>query len=255
MFARLIFRRNFLPFENIYCRVLLSSVSKNYICDSSIIESYRTNEKLKAIIDQQEHKFYYYVDKNLQQQLPPSVFKQISSNSNLPENAQYLTNATSENQNDKSSNTISLHEFLQVTHWNDRTKSTFPGRINLEILSIRYGYVLSQIIVHHELMSVDGYLHGGAIVTLADATCGFGGLVSLPLGATTLTTIELKTNFLGKGKPSAVLNCEAKLLHGGKTTQIWDAQVIDLKTKKLIAIFRCTQLIIYPESSEKKIKS
>ncbi|CAF3350856.1 unnamed protein product, partial [Rotaria sp. Silwood2] len=139
-----------------------------------------------------------------------------------------------------------------VAHWNDRTKGKFPGRINLEILSIRHGYVLSQLIVHDELLSVDDYLHGGAIVTLADATCGYGGLASLPSGASTLTTIELKTNFLGKGKSSTVLKCEAKLIHGGKTTQIWDAQMRDLKTKKLIAIFRCTQLIIYPESSKEK---
>ncbi|CAF1349792.1 unnamed protein product [Rotaria sordida] len=252
MFARLVFKKNFLSFQNIYCRVLLSFLSKNYICDSSIIESYRTNEKLKAIIDRQEHKFYYYVDKNLQQQLPPSVFKQISSNSNLPENSQYLTNSTSQNQSNNSSNTISLHEFFQVTYWNDRIKGTYPNLIGLEFLSIRYGYVSSQLIVCDKLLSVDGFLHGGAIVGLADATCGCGCLASLPSGATTLTTIELKTNFLGKGKSSNVLKCEAKLIHGGKTTQIWDAQITDLKTKKLIAIFRCTELLVYSESSEKK---
>ena len=69
---------------------LLSSISKNYICDSSVIEAYQTNEKLKSIIDRQEHQFYYQPDKQNKSQ-PPTVFKPISAGSQLPENPQYLT--------------------------------------------------------------------------------------------------------------------------------------------------------------------
>lgn len=69
---------------------LLSSFSKNYICDSTVIEAYQTNEKLKSIIDRQEHQFYYQTDKQIKQQ-PPSVFKQITDNSQPSENLHYLT--------------------------------------------------------------------------------------------------------------------------------------------------------------------
>jgi hypothetical protein len=74
-----------LPFSR-----LLSYLSKNYICDSSVIDAYQTNEKLKSIIDQQEHQFYYHPDKQLKQQ-PPSIFKQIPIGSHPPENPHYLT--------------------------------------------------------------------------------------------------------------------------------------------------------------------
>jgi acyl-coenzyme A thioesterase PaaI-like protein len=50
---------------------------------------------------------------------------------------------------------------------------------------------------------------------------------------------------MGTVKPPAVVTCEARLVHGGKTTQVWDAVVKDSEKNKLIAIFRCTQLIIY----------
>jgi hypothetical protein len=83
MFSRLIINKNLL-----FSR-LLSTLSKNYICDSSVIEVYQTNEKFKSIIDRQEHQFYYHVDKQLKQ--PPSIFKQIPVGSNPPENARYLT--------------------------------------------------------------------------------------------------------------------------------------------------------------------
>ena len=57
--------------------------------------------------------------------------------------------------------------------------------------------------------------------------------------------MEVKTNFMGTVKPPAVITCEARLLHGGKTTQVWDAHVKNTEKKKIIAVFRCTQLIIY----------
>jgi acyl-coenzyme A thioesterase PaaI-like protein len=37
----------------------------------------------------------------------------------------------------------------------------------------------------------------------------------------------------------------AKALHLGKTTQVWDAVVMHRESGKTIALFRCTQLIIY----------
>ncbi|MBV8134965.1 MAG: PaaI family thioesterase, partial [Deltaproteobacteria bacterium] len=33
---------------------------------------------------------------------------------------------------------------------------------------------------------------------------------------------------------------------GGRTTQVWDATVITLETGKTLALFRCTQLVLYP---------
>jgi acyl-coenzyme A thioesterase PaaI-like protein len=41
--------------------------------------------------------------------------------------------------------------------------------------------------------------------------------------------------------------CEAKLVHGGRNTQVWDAEVKDEVTGKTIALFRCTQMILYPK--------
>ena len=89
MFSRVIIKKTIPFFQQTYCR-LLSSFSKNYICDSSVIEAYQTNQKLKSIIDRQEHQFYYHVNDKTKQE-PPSAFKQLSIDSQLPENSYYLT--------------------------------------------------------------------------------------------------------------------------------------------------------------------
>ena len=58
----------------------------------SVIEAYQKNQKLKEIIDRQEHQYYFHDDTktNQQQQEIPAVFKQISARSQLPEKVQHL---------------------------------------------------------------------------------------------------------------------------------------------------------------------
>lgn len=100
-----------------------------------------------------------------------------------------------------------------------------------------------QVGPHH--LAPNGYLHAGSIVTLADTLCGIGCQLSLPDGAMTFTTIELKTNFLSTSIDGLVKGA-AHQVHGGRTTQVWDASIFSESTGKKMAEFRCTQLIIYP---------
>jgi len=89
-------------------------------------------------------------------------------------------------------------------------------------------------------------LHAGSIVTLADTTCGYGCYANLPEGATGFTTIELKSNHLGTAREGTIVS-RATPVHLGKTTQVWDAVVTHKETSRTIALFRCTQLVLYPK--------
>ncbi len=107
---------------------------------------------------------------------------------------------------------------------------------------------MSRLDLRAELMAPNGYLHAATIIALADTSCGYGTFVGLPEDAEGFTTIELKSNFLGT-KHEGVIECEAKLAHGGGTTQVWDATVTDADSGKTMALFRCTQMILYPRES------
>jgi acyl-coenzyme A thioesterase PaaI-like protein len=47
---------------------------------------------------------------------------------------------------------------------------------------------------------------------------------------------------------SGAVACVAEKLHGGRTTQVWDATLTNEETGKLLAAFRCTQIILYPRA-------
>jgi 1,4-dihydroxy-2-naphthoyl-CoA hydrolase len=95
--------------------------------------------------------------------------------------------------------------------------------------------------VQQKLLAPNGYLHAASVIALADSACGFGTYFDLP-EAFGFTTIELKSNFLGTSK-SGVLTCEARRMHHGKSTQVWDATV-HAEQERTIALFRCTQMIL-----------
>jgi 1,4-dihydroxy-2-naphthoyl-CoA hydrolase len=128
---------------------------------------------------------------------------------------------------------------------NERGIGRLPGLIGLEVLEAEEGRLATRLELRDELLAPNGYLHAATIVALADTSCGYGTFVSLPEGAEGFTTVELKTNFLGT-KRAGVITCEAHLAHGGRTTQVWDATVTDGQDGKPLALFRCTQLILYP---------
>jgi uncharacterized protein (TIGR00369 family) len=128
---------------------------------------------------------------------------------------------------------------------NERGMGTLPGLIGLTILEAEEGKISSRLDLREDLMAPNGYLHAATVVALADTSCGYGTFVNLPEGARSFTTIELKCNFVGT-KRGGTIGCEAKLVHGGRTTQVWDASVSDEEGGKPIALFRCTQMILYP---------
>ncbi len=128
---------------------------------------------------------------------------------------------------------------------NARFAGTLPGYIGVEIMRIEGGTVNARLPIRPEVMAPNGFLHAASVVALADTACGFGAIANLPEGARGFTTIELKTNFLGTAREGTI-TCEATLMHGGRTTQVWDAQVTNPTTGQTIALFRCTQMILYP---------
>ena len=132
-----------------------------------------------------------------------------------------------------------------ASEFGDRGAGKLPGHLGIEVVEVEPGRTVLRLPIRPELLAPNGFLHAASVVGLADTAAGYGCVASLPEGAAGFTTVELKSNFLGTLTEGA-LRTEATLVHGGRTTQIWDAPVTDEATGKVLALFRCTQLILWP---------
>lgn len=120
-----------------------------------------------------------------------------------------------------------------------------PGYLDFVVTEIAEGHLRAEIAIQPHHMAPNGYLHAATVITLADTAAGYGCRTLLPAGASGFTTIELKANYLGTAR-DGIIECVASVVHRGSTTQVWDSVVTHQTTGKTIALFRCTQMILYP---------
>ncbi|MBR9982282.1 MAG: PaaI family thioesterase [Desulfatitalea sp.] len=125
-----------------------------------------------------------------------------------------------------------------------RGEGLLPGLLGIEVLSVTGQESVMRMKVRQALLAPNGYLHAASVIGLADTAAGYGTIAGLPKGAKGFTTIELKSNFSGTAREGTLL-CTARPIHSGRMTQVWDARVAHVETDKIIAHFRCTQMILF----------
>jgi uncharacterized protein (TIGR00369 family) len=104
---------------------------------------------------------------------------------------------------------------------------------------------IARLTVSHALIAGTGFLWAPVVITLADALCAFGVNHHWPEGAKSFTTIDCSANFISSAREGHHVMATAAPLHIGRTTQVWDATVTNETTERLMASYRCTQLILY----------
>ena len=133
-----------------------------------------------------------------------------------------------------------------LEQFNQRGVGHLPGHLGIRFTRADPEQIEAEFVIAPHLMAPNGYLHAGAVVTLADTCCGYGCVTNLPEGASGFTTVELKSNHLGTAREGRII-CLARPAHLGRTTQVWDAVVTHADTGRTIALFRCTQMILMPK--------
>jgi uncharacterized protein (TIGR00369 family) len=135
----------------------------------------------------------------------------------------------------------------ELSFFNHPDNNGLAEVLGMRTVEVNERHCIVEMEISAAAMNLKGGIHGGTLVALADTTAGYGCFANLPEAAESFTTVELKCNFTGT--PSGdKLSCTGTCRHSGKTTQVWDATVIDCDSGKPVAEFRCTQLIIYPKS-------
>jgi uncharacterized protein (TIGR00369 family) len=137
-----------------------------------------------------------------------------------------------------------LRPGFDVDRFNRFGKDFLPGFVGL-LTEVSEGLLKGELELRKALLAPNGYLHAGTVVSFADTLAGYGCISHLPANAQNFTTVELKANFLNTAQEGR-LHGEARAVHLGRTTQVWDALVTHGEERRKLALFRCTQLVLYP---------
>jgi 1,4-dihydroxy-2-naphthoyl-CoA hydrolase len=113
--------------------------------------------------------------------------------------------------------------------------------LGIEFIEVTADRVLARLKVDERLMTVTGTVHGGTLMAFADTIGAAGTVANLAEGQRT-TTLESKTNFIA-GCKSGTIQAEAKPIHKGKRTHVWETRITD-EAGKLLSITTQTQMIL-----------
>ena len=115
------------------------------------------------------------------------------------------------------------------------------AHLGIELLEVTPDRVVGQLKVRENLMTVGGTIHGGTLMAFADTIGAAGTVANLAQGQRT-ATLESKTNFIA-GCRSGTVRAEAKPIHKGKRTHVWETRISD-EAGKLLSITTQTQMIL-----------
>ena len=138
-----------------------------------------------------------------------------------------------------------LRPGITLDQMNHRGDGRLPGLMGFRVTALEDGMLAAELDIRPELLAPNGYLHAATVIALADTACGYGCIAHLPTGAENFTTAELKSNFFSTAREGTIATV-ARPVHLGNSTQVWDAVVTRKADGKQMALFRCTQLVLWP---------
>ncbi|MGX1773324.1 PaaI family thioesterase [Nocardia brasiliensis] len=118
----------------------------------------------------------------------------------------------------------------------------FTERLGIEVLEHGPARVRSRLAWDESLCTLGGVVHGGVLMSLADATGAVCAYLNLPEGKQGTTTVESKTNFL-RAVRSGYATASATPLHAGRSFIVVETEIRD-DAGKLVAKVTQTQAVL-----------
>lgn len=132
---------------------------------------------------------------------------------------------------------ISLEEI------NFHNKNTMMEVLGIECIEIGDDFIVSTMPVDHRTHQPMGLLHGGASAALIESIGSMGSTLLLDLSKEYPVGLEVNANHIGSVK-SGMVKAVGKIVHAGKRTHLWQVDIFDMSTQKLICTGRLTVMII-----------
>ena len=122
-------------------------------------------------------------------------------------------------------------------------KNTLMEVLGIECIEIGDDYIVSTMPVDHRTHQPMGLLHGGASAALIESIGSMGSTLLIDLSKEAPVGIEVNANHIGSVK-SGMVKAIGKIVHAGKRTHLWQVDIFDMNTERLVCTGRLTIMIV-----------
>ena len=126
---------------------------------------------------------------------------------------------------------------------NQMNRNTLMEQLGIECIELGKDYVVSRMPVDHRTHQPMGLLHGGASAALIESIGSMGSTLLIDLDKQQPVGLEINCNHIG-GVRSGYVIATGKIVHAGKRTHLWQVDIREDGTDRLICTGRLTVMII-----------
>jgi 1,4-dihydroxy-2-naphthoyl-CoA hydrolase len=126
---------------------------------------------------------------------------------------------------------------------NQMNRNTLMEQLGIECIELGKDYVVSRMPVDHRTQQPMGLLHGGASAALIESIGSMGSTLLIDLDKQQPVGLEINCNHIG-GVRSGYVIATGKIVHAGKRTHLWQVDIREDETDRLICTGRLTVMII-----------
>uniref|UniRef100_UPI00404AD221 PaaI family thioesterase n=1 Tax=Flavobacterium sp. TaxID=239 RepID=UPI00404AD221 len=125
---------------------------------------------------------------------------------------------------------------------NDTCKGTLMETLDINYVDVGENFLIGRMPVGPKVYQPDGVLHGGAMVALAESVGSAASYIFLNGQEVTIRGIEISANHVKSIREGYVF-AKAKIVHKGRTTQLWDIKITDANDN-LISVCKLTTIAL-----------
>lgn len=122
------------------------------------------------------------------------------------------------------------------------SKGTLMETLDIKYIDVGEDYLVAQMPVTSRVHQPDGVLHGGASVALAESVGSAASFLFLNGQDVMVRGLEISANHI-KSKKEGMVYAKASFIHKGRTTQIWNIDIVD-EDDVLISKAKLTTIVL-----------
>lgn len=119
-------------------------------------------------------------------------------------------------------------------------QNTLMETLEIEFIDVTEDTLIAKMPVTPKVHQPDGVLHGGASVALAESVGSAAAFIFMNAEKVSIRGIEIAANHV-KSVREGFVYAHAKVLHQGRTTQLWQIRIVN-EADQLVSLVKLTTL-------------